>query len=162
MVETKKKESMRRLLVANLPDFARVLGKLTKRDGPDGVVGERRLLVSFRISIVIYVVTVVLQQLVQSLSEVLGGHAADCRVVILIPHERLGGHMSLRRHTHLLLRASDTFLFQVDFKPIVLVPAYEEPHVGLAVQLLVIELAEHPSSRYDVEQADDYSRVLTP
>lgn len=75
----------------NLRNIARVFEKLTQSDGPDGVVGKGCLLVSFRISIVIYVVTVVLQQLVQSLSEVLGGHAADCRVVVLIPHERLGG-----------------------------------------------------------------------
>lgn len=69
---------------------AYIFEKLTQSDGPNGVVGEGRLLVTLRISIVIYVVAVVLQQLVQSLSEVLGGHAADCRVVILIPHERLG------------------------------------------------------------------------
>lgn len=135
--------------------------KLTKSDGPDGVVGERRLLVSFRISIVIYVVTVIFQQLVQSLSEVLGGHAADCRVVILIPHKCLGGHVSLRCHSHLLLRAGDALLFQVDLKPIILVPADEEPYVGLAVQFLMIELAEHPSRGYDVEQTDDYPSVLT-
>lgn len=70
--------------------MARDYQKLTQSDGPDGVIGKRGFLVSLRISIVINVVTVVLQQLVQSLPEVLGGHAADCRVVILIPHERLG------------------------------------------------------------------------
>lgn len=161
MVETKKKEIDIDDYWFNLLDIVGVVEKLTQSDGPDGVVGKRRLLVSFRISIVVYIVTRVLQQFVQSLSEVLGGHAADCRVVILIPHERLGSQMSLRSHSHLLLRAGDAFLFQVDLEPVVLVPAYEEPHVGLAVQLLVIELAEHPSRGYDVEQADDYPRVLT-
>ena len=135
--------------------------KLTKSDGPDGVVGERRLLISFWISIVIYVVTVILQQLVQSLSEVLGGHATDCRVVILIPHKCLGGQVSLRCHSHLLLCASDALLFQINLEPIILVPTDEEPHVGLAVQLLMIELAEYPSCGYDVEQADNYPSILT-
>lgn len=69
--------------------------------------------------------------------------------------------MSLRSHSHLLFRAGDALLFQVDLEPVVLVPAYEEPHVGLAVQLLVIELAEHSSRGHDVEQADDYPGVLT-
>lgn len=69
--------------------------------------------------------------------------------------------MPLRSHSHLLLRAGDTLLFQVDLEPVVLVPAYEEPDVRLAVQLLVIEFAEHSSRGHDVEQADDYPRVLT-
>lgn len=136
--------------------------RLTQRDGPDSVVGERRFLVPFRVSIVVDVVAVVLQQFVQPLPEVLGGHAADCRVVVLIPHERLGGEVALRRHAHLLLRAGDALLLQIDLEPVVLVPAYEEPHVGLAVQLLMIELAEHPPRGHHVEQADDYPRVLTP
>lgn len=69
--------------------------------------------------------------------------------------------MSFGGHSHLVLRAGDALLLQIDLEPVVLVPAYEEPHVGLAVQLLVIELAEHPSRGHDVEQADDYPRVLT-
>lgn len=69
--------------------------------------------------------------------------------------------MSLRSHAHLLLRAGDALLLQIDLKPIVLVPTYEEPHVGLAVQLLVIELAKYPPRGHHVEEADDYSRVLT-
>ena len=69
--------------------------------------------------------------------------------------------MALGCGSHLLLRAGDGLLIEIHLEPVILVPADEEPDVGLAVEAVLVDLAEDATRRHDVEQTDDYARVLT-
>ena len=50
-------------------------------------------------------------------------HSRDGGAVVLVPHERLGGDVTLGGLGHLLAGAVDALLLQVHLKPVVLVPS---------------------------------------
>lgn len=63
-------------------------------------------------------------------------HARNGLLVVFVPHECLGGHVSLGRDLHLFLGAVEVLLLQVILEPIVLIPACNvNDLVGLVMHL---------------------------
>lgn len=59
----------------------------------------------------------------QTIPEILRWHSRYCLLmVILIPHQCLGGKMSFGRLFHLFSRTRNILIFQIHFVPVVLVP----------------------------------------
>lgn len=67
-------------------------------------------------------------------------HVGDPTDGLGVQHDDLGGHVSLHGLRHVLHRAVDGRVF--DLEPVVCVPANQEPHVLLPVELLLEHLRQ--------------------
>lgn len=67
-------------------------------------------------------------------------HVGDASDSLRIQHDDLGGHMSFNGLGHVLHCAVDGGIF--DLEPVVCVPADQEPHVLLPIELLLEHLMQ--------------------
>lgn len=67
-------------------------------------------------------------------------HVGDPTDSLRIQHDDLGGHMSLHSLRHVLHCTVDRWVF--DLEPVVCVPAYQEPHILLPIELLLEHLQQ--------------------
>lgn len=65
-------------------------------------------------------------------------HVGDAADRLGVQHDDLGGHVSLHGLSHVLHCTVDSWVF--DLVPVVCVPAYQEPHNLLPVELLLEHL----------------------
>ena len=67
-------------------------------------------------------------------------HVGDAADRLRIQHDDLGGHVTLHGLRHVLHSTVDRWVF--DLEPIVCVPAYQEPHNLLPIELLLEHLQQ--------------------
>lgn len=72
-------------------------------------------------------------------------HVGDSTDSFRIQHDDLSGHVTLHGLSHVLDCAVDGRVF--DLKPVVCVPAYQEPHMLLPVELLLEHLQHRRMKR---------------
>lgn len=72
-------------------------------------------------------------------------HVGDAADGLGVQHDDLGGDMSLHGLRHVLHRAVDGGVF--DLEPVVCVPADQEPHILLPVELLLEHLQQGGEGR---------------
>lgn len=67
-------------------------------------------------------------------------HVGDATDSLRIQHDDLCGHMSLHSLRHVLHGTVDSWVF--DLEPVVCIPAYQEPHILLPIELLLEHLQQ--------------------
>lgn len=77
-------------------------------------------------------------------------HIGDAADSLGVQHDDLGGHVSLHGLRHVLHCTVDGRVF--DLEPVVGVPANQEPHILLPVELLLEHLQQGGRRRWRVEE----------
>lgn len=77
-------------------------------------------------------------------------HVRDTADSLRIQHDDLSGHMSLNGLSHVLHCTVDSWVF--DLEPVVCVPAYQEPHILLPIELLLEHLQQRGKQIWTVDE----------